>query len=154
MTRDTSASSAHDRLAGGSIGTIVPNPFDFTQDNLGPAFSTNVVDTNFTAPAAGVVTAILLRVRNDNPTAAQFSFTVGPTPAGAFTTPLVPANSDGVIRWEFTTPISVIAGQAIAVNPLNGNGFSVYSSTLPAGTTPSTFNFGSTLPVASGIEYQ
>lgn len=151
----TSAASIHDNQAGYTLGAAPPpSPFDFTQDNIGPAFSTNVVDTNFTAPIAGVVTAVLLRVHNDNATTEQFSFTVGPTPTGTFSNGPIPAGADGVIRWVFDTPISVIAGQAIAVNPLNGNGFSVYSSTLPAGSTPSTFNFGSTMPVASGIEYQ
>lgn len=155
MTPKTSIASVHDGLAGYTLGQPAPaNPFDFTTDNIGQPFSTNVVDTNFTAPVDGVVTAVLLRVRNDNPVSAQFSFTVGPTPQGAFSNSPIPAGADGVVRWVFDTPIPVISGQAIAVNPLNGNGFAVYSSTLPAGSTPSTFNFGSTLPVASGIEYQ
>lgn len=145
----TSASSAHDTLAGYTIG--VEPPFDFTAGPYGPAASTNVVDTVFTAPQDGIVTAIKLAVRNDNATAAQFSWTTPPTPTGAFSTPPIAAGADGVIRFVFDTPFAVVAGQTFGINPQNGNGFAIYSSLTPS---VAVFNFGSTNPVAAAIEYQ
>lgn len=127
------------------------NPFDFTSGPYGAPASTNIVDTVFTAPQAGTVTAIKLAVVNNNATAEQFTFTTPPTPTGAFTNAPIPAGSDGVLRYVFDTPFTVIAGQTFGINPQNGNGFSIYSSLTPS---VAVFNFGSTNDVAAAIEYQ